>query len=164
MPENPGNPFKRKRPPNQIWGTGVQHRPDDISIVDRQGLTDTVDRQITDSGDLITPIDPGIFNGLNVARRVRECRQTLTANQALNLAFDSTCVGLEVIVQTVTPAITVGVAFGGDIAQIPSNSNNLVATSEIKSGEARFYDLKTDKISLITAGNNGAVRVTVLLP
>lgn len=140
---------------------GVLHKPDDVSRVDQKSQfvkpTNTID------GQIVAPVDPEDYYALNTARRVREFRQTMT-NSAIAIDFDSICIGLEVVVDSQTPATSLGVAFGADSASIPVDSDVLASSSEVKSGEARYYDVHVNRVSLRTVGTGVVVRMTVFLP
>ncbi len=142
-------------------GQGVLHKPDDVSRVGSKSQYAAAPNVI--NGQIIAPIDQEDYNALNTARRVREYKNSLT-NQAVAIDLDSICVGLEVVVDPQTPATSLGVAFGADNAAIPTNGVTLTNTAEVKSGEARYFEVKVNRFSLRTTGTGLGVRVTAFLP
>lgn len=151
----------RRRPTNQIWGSGVQHRPDDISIIGRKSLTDTQERILTDTGDIISPTDPDEFYSLNTAFHMVNYRNSLT-NQRVDLALDDLCIGFEIINDDASASI--GVAVGGNFASQPADAATLTPVAELKPKESRFFNIHTKQISIFTSGTAVEVRGTFLMP
>ena len=165
MPQQPPQrPPGPPRPPirQMIRGIGRGSKPDDVSRLSNMRTMKTDAQTVTQGGATIPAgVDSGIFFSANFGTRTIEYRNSIGTTPKTITWGNIVTAGIEVCNDS---GNDVGIAFGGAVAQVPSDSDTPASTCDVKTGEKRSFNIHTNMASIIASGASSAVRVTILLP